>query len=84
MLNANRTNLVDAFTALRTFSNVASRVLTGIRDDFTADFKDLYPVVKAFNDNADDFITDLGSCRRSRSTTSTCATPCAVTISTYS
>ena len=25
VLNANRTNLVDAFTALRTFSNVASR-----------------------------------------------------------
>jgi phospholipid/cholesterol/gamma-HCH transport system substrate-binding protein len=59
VLNANRTNLVDAFTALRTFSNVASRVLTGIRDDFAADFKDLYPVVKAFNDNADDFISDL-------------------------
>nr|WP_281288487.1 MCE family protein [Mycolicibacterium grossiae] len=59
VLNANRTNLVDAFTALRTFSGVASRVLTGIRDDFAADFKDLYPVVKAFNDNADDFISDL-------------------------
>ena len=28
-------------------------------DDFTADFKDLYPVIKAFNDNADDFISDL-------------------------
>ena len=59
VLNANRTNLVDAFTALRTFGNVASRVLSGIRDDFTADLKDLYPVIKAFNDNADDFISDL-------------------------
>ncbi|BBY26060.1 MCE family protein [Mycolicibacterium sediminis] len=59
VLNANRTNLVDAFTALRTFGNVASRVLSGIRDDFAADLKDLYPVIKAFNDNADDFITDL-------------------------
>ena len=59
VLNANRTNLVDAFTALRTFGTVASRVLSGIRDDFAADFKDLYPVVKAFNDNADDFISDL-------------------------
>lgn len=59
VLNANRTNLVDAFTALRTFGTVASQVLSGIRDDFAADFKDLYPVVKAFNDNADDFISDL-------------------------
>ena len=59
VLNANRTNLVDAFTALRTFGTVASQVLSGIRDDFAADLKDLYPVVKAFNDNADDFISDL-------------------------
>jgi phospholipid/cholesterol/gamma-HCH transport system substrate-binding protein len=59
VLNANRTNIVDAFTALRTFGGVASRVMAGIKDDFAADFKDLYPVVKALNDNADDFITDL-------------------------
>jgi phospholipid/cholesterol/gamma-HCH transport system substrate-binding protein len=59
VLNDNRTNIVDAFTALRTFAGVASHVLSGIKDDFAADFKDLYPVVKAFNDNADDLITDL-------------------------
>jgi phospholipid/cholesterol/gamma-HCH transport system substrate-binding protein len=59
VLNANRTNIVDAFTALRTFGGVASRVMTGIKADFAADFKDLYPVVKALNDNADDFITNL-------------------------
>jgi phospholipid/cholesterol/gamma-HCH transport system substrate-binding protein len=59
VLNANRGNIVDAFTALRTFSGVASKVLSGIRDDFSADFKDLYPVVKALNDNADDLISDL-------------------------
>jgi phospholipid/cholesterol/gamma-HCH transport system substrate-binding protein len=59
VLNANRTNIVDAFTALRTFGGVASRVMTGIKSDFAADFKDLYPVVKALNDNADDFITNL-------------------------
>lgn len=59
VLNANRGNIVDAFTALRTFSGVASKVLSGIRDDFAADFKDLYPVVKALNDNADDLISDL-------------------------
>jgi phospholipid/cholesterol/gamma-HCH transport system substrate-binding protein len=59
VLNDNRSNLVDAFTALRQFAGVASHVLTGIKTDFTADFKDLYPVIKAFNDNVDDFISDL-------------------------
>ncbi|MET0452778.1 MAG: MCE family protein [Mycobacterium sp.] len=59
VLNANRKNIVDAFTALQTFGGVASKVLSGIKTDFVADFKDLYPVIKAFNDNADDFISDL-------------------------
>jgi phospholipid/cholesterol/gamma-HCH transport system substrate-binding protein len=59
VLNDNRANIVDAFTALRTFANVGSRVLSGIKDDFAADFKDLYPVIRAFNDNVDDFISDL-------------------------
>ena len=59
VLNDNRTNIVDAFTALQTFGGVASKVLSGIKTDFAADFKDLYPVIKAFNDNADDFISDL-------------------------
>jgi phospholipid/cholesterol/gamma-HCH transport system substrate-binding protein len=59
VLNDNRSNLVDAFTALRTFAGVASHVLAGIKTDFAADFKDLYPVIKAFNDNVDDFISDL-------------------------
>jgi phospholipid/cholesterol/gamma-HCH transport system substrate-binding protein len=59
VLNDNRANLVDAFTALRQFAGVASHVLTGIKTDFAADFKDLYPVIKAFNDNVDDFISDL-------------------------
>jgi len=59
VLNDNRSNLVDAFTALRQFAGVASHVLTGIKTDFAADFKDLYPVIKALNDNADDFIKDL-------------------------
>lgn len=59
VLNDNRANIVDAFTALRTFATVGSRVLSGIKDDFTADFKDLYPVIRAFNDNVDDFISDL-------------------------
>jgi phospholipid/cholesterol/gamma-HCH transport system substrate-binding protein len=59
VLNDNRSNLVDAFTALRTFAGVASHVLAGIKTDFAADIKDLYPVIKAFNDNVDDFISDL-------------------------
>jgi len=59
VLNDNRANIVDAFTALRTFAGVASHVLSETKADFAADFKDLYPVVKAFNDNADDFIKDL-------------------------
>ncbi|MCV7282504.1 MCE family protein [Mycolicibacterium flavescens] len=59
VLNDNRANIVDAFTALRSFATVAARVLEQTKDDFAADFKDLYPVVKAFNDHADDFIKDL-------------------------
>jgi phospholipid/cholesterol/gamma-HCH transport system substrate-binding protein len=59
VLNDNRSNIVDAFTALRTFAGVASHVLSETKTDFAADFKDLYPVIKALNDNADDFIKDL-------------------------
>jgi phospholipid/cholesterol/gamma-HCH transport system substrate-binding protein len=59
VLNDQRANIVSAFTALRQFAGVASHVLSGIKADFAADFKDLYPVIKAFNDNVDDFISDL-------------------------
>jgi phospholipid/cholesterol/gamma-HCH transport system substrate-binding protein len=59
VLNDNRTNIVDTFTALRTFAGVASHVLSETKADFVADFKDLYPVIKSLNDNADDLITDL-------------------------
>jgi phospholipid/cholesterol/gamma-HCH transport system substrate-binding protein len=59
VLNDNRSNLVDAFTALREFAGVASHVLSETKTDFAADFKDLYPVIKAFNENVDDFISDL-------------------------
>jgi phospholipid/cholesterol/gamma-HCH transport system substrate-binding protein len=59
VLNDNRSNIVDAYTALRTFAGVASHVLSQTKSDFAADFKDLYPVIKALNDNADDFISDL-------------------------
>ncbi len=59
VLNDNRSNLVEAFTALRSFAQVGSRILSQTKDDFAADLKDLYPVIKALNDNADDFITNL-------------------------
>jgi phospholipid/cholesterol/gamma-HCH transport system substrate-binding protein len=59
VLNNNRANIVDAFTALRSFATVGARILARTKDDFTADIKDLYPVIKAFNDNVDDVIKDL-------------------------
>jgi phospholipid/cholesterol/gamma-HCH transport system substrate-binding protein len=59
VLNDNRANIVDAFGALQRFATVASRILEQTKDDFAADFKDLYPVVKAFNDHADYLIKDL-------------------------
>jgi phospholipid/cholesterol/gamma-HCH transport system substrate-binding protein len=59
VLNNNRANIVDAFGALRSFATIASRILQQTKDDFAADFKDLYPVIKVLNDNADYFIKDL-------------------------
>jgi phospholipid/cholesterol/gamma-HCH transport system substrate-binding protein len=59
VLNDNRSNIVEAFTALRSFAEVGSRILSQTKDDFAADFKDLYPVIKSFNDNADDLVKDL-------------------------
>jgi phospholipid/cholesterol/gamma-HCH transport system substrate-binding protein len=59
VLNNNRSNIVHAFSALGSFATVASNILAQTKDDFAADFKDLYPIIKSFNDNADDFIKDL-------------------------
>lgn len=59
VLNRNRTNLVDAFAALRSFATVGSRMLQETKTDFAADLKDLYPIIKALNDNADYFIKSL-------------------------
>ena len=36
-----------------------SNILQKTKDDFAADFKDLYPVIKSFNDNVDFLIKDL-------------------------
>ncbi len=57
VLNRNRANIVDAFAALGTLGTVAANVLAKTKDDFAADFKDLYPVIKAFADNADYFVS---------------------------
>jgi phospholipid/cholesterol/gamma-HCH transport system substrate-binding protein len=59
VLNNNRTNIVNAFGSLQSFATIASRILSQTKEDFAADFKDLYPIVKALNDNADVFIKDL-------------------------
>jgi phospholipid/cholesterol/gamma-HCH transport system substrate-binding protein len=59
VLNNNRANIVDAFTALRGFATVASRMLSETKTDFAADLKDLFPVVKSLNDNVDDLIKSL-------------------------
>ncbi|MDG4665451.1 MCE family protein [Mycobacterium sp. 236(2023)] len=59
VLNRNRTNIVDAFSALQGFATLGSRVLQETKDDFAADFKDLFPIIKALNDNADYFIKSL-------------------------
>jgi phospholipid/cholesterol/gamma-HCH transport system substrate-binding protein len=59
VLNDNRANIVQAFTALRSFAEVGAKILSKTKDDFPIDIKDLYPVIKAFNDNADDLIKDL-------------------------
>jgi len=59
VLNRNRATLVDAFAALRKFADIGSRVLQETKTDFAADFKDLFPIIKALNDNADDFVKAL-------------------------
>ena len=59
VLNNNRANIVDAFGALQSFATVAANILAQTKEDFAADFKDLYPIIKSFNDNADFLIKDL-------------------------
>ncbi len=59
VLNKNRTTIVDAFGALRSFGTVAARILSETKTDFAADLKDLYPVIKAVADNADYLVSAL-------------------------
>lgn len=57
VLNNNRANIVEAITALGRVGTVAADVLSRSKDDFVASFKDLYPVVRALAENADDVVT---------------------------
>ncbi|MEO6793245.1 MAG: MCE family protein [Mycobacterium sp.] len=57
VLNDNRANIVDAFGALQRLAIVGSRIMTETKEDFAADIKDLYPVIKAFADNANELVT---------------------------
>ncbi|APE18168.1 MCE family protein [Mycobacterium crocinum] len=59
VLNNNRANIVDAFTALQRFGTVAAKMLSETKQDFAADLKDLYPVIKALNDNRGDVVSSL-------------------------
>ncbi|KAA0109308.1 MCE family protein [Mycolicibacterium sp. P1-5] len=59
VLNNNRANIVDAFTALQKFGTVAAKMLSATKQDFAADLKDLYPVIKALNDNRGDVVSSL-------------------------
>ncbi|MDT5183805.1 MAG: phospholipid/cholesterol/gamma-HCH transport system substrate-binding protein [Mycobacterium sp.] len=61
VLNDNRTNIVDAFAALRSFATVGARILAETKDDFAADIKDLYAVIKPLNDNRAALVSDLDS-----------------------
>jgi phospholipid/cholesterol/gamma-HCH transport system substrate-binding protein len=59
VLHRNRAGIVAAFGALRRLASTAERVMSQTKDDLAADLKDTYPLIKALNDNADDFIHDL-------------------------
>ncbi|OHV00594.1 MCE family protein, partial [Mycobacterium talmoniae] len=59
VLNDNREHIVDAFGALGSLATVAARILAATKDDFAADFKDLYPVIKTFGDQAQDLVEAL-------------------------
>jgi len=79
VLNDNRSNIVDAFTALRSFAGVASHVLSETKSDFAATSR-TSTVIKALQRPC----RRLGqgichSFRRSRSIPGTSATRSAVT-----
>ncbi|MGV0626211.1 MCE family protein [Mycolicibacter minnesotensis] len=56
VLNDNRSSIVDAFGALQRLAVVGSRIMSETKEDFAADVRDLYPIVKEFADNANEFV----------------------------
>ncbi|MEB4209565.1 MCE family protein [Mycobacterium sp. 94-17] len=56
VLNDARPNIVGAFAALQKLAVVAEHMLSESKDDFAADLKDLYPVVKVLNDHRSDLV----------------------------
>lgn len=59
VLDRNSATIVDTFAALRRLAVVGSKILAETKVDLAEDLKDFFPVIKALNDNADDFIKDL-------------------------
>ena len=59
VLDRNSATIVDTFTALRRLAVVGSKILSETKVDLAEDLKDFFPVIKALNDNADDFIKAL-------------------------
>lgn len=59
VLNRNRDNIVTAITALGRVGTLAADVLSKTKDDFAADMKDLYPVIRSFAENVDNLISGL-------------------------
>lgn len=59
VLNDNRQNIIDAFTALGRLAEVTSRVASEIKVDLAADLKDLYPIIKILSDYRENFVTAL-------------------------
>jgi phospholipid/cholesterol/gamma-HCH transport system substrate-binding protein len=59
VLNDNQDRIVDAFAALNRLATVAAHVLAETKEDFAADLRAIYPVVKSLADNADDLLTSL-------------------------
>lgn len=58
-LNANATRIVDTFSALGRFSDIAARILAQTKTDLTVDLTDAYAVVKPLADNAQEIIDAL-------------------------
>lgn len=57
VLTDNRANIIDAFAALQSLATVGSRIMTETKADLVADIKDMYPIVKAFADNANELVS---------------------------